>query len=878
MAITNTVPKVAIYQDFLAVTSGLTNAQQACIVGPQFGLLRYDNATEKPLGALGALDYDTETAYSYPNKALYPGVVDQDFVRVFVDAAVLQYLYDDTSTITAKSGWSNKITCSTLNFKTANGYARSGVFNNRDVAVGDVVTVSHDGTSHTTTVSGFEYASVAATVGSAEAGEDNAETQLASSSATSGTLTGITPTTTHTAFAPLPFGQISETYTFVCTSPMIGTSSPASAVFTITSASGKDNVVGWSPAAFGASKSFGSQGAAITLTDTSGGSDPAIALGATFTAEYNVAFTEPTVTITGTYTGVYDTTYIVRCLGATATKAILQVSTTTGVDASPATLVALNTPTAMGSNGLSVAINAIPCALDQWEVDVTAAHAGACNTLILRNSMPTALVSGTPTLTLSLGIKKNVELDSSAFTTSSTSITVLADPEATDSSWTVGGAITALPVIAGNLFVQYRVCKTLYTQSMSSITNSLDVASILGPTVVENPLALGVYAALENSSGVTVNFIAVASDDLEGYVAALDKIRNEANVFSVVPLTQDPEIQQAVVAHVNSCSDPENNRRRICWLNSESPSTVKIAPTSGTLFATISDDPEVGTNYVIVHSDGADFTDTVLPGDLLLVGFTSEGASASYVIDQVMGDTLRLASGPAAGESTPVKIEIWRSLTDEAIATAYAAKSAAFGNRRVRHIFPATVEIGGDSVPGYYACAMQAGYKSAAAPHQPLSRTVLNGLTGAAASLQLSEACKDILAEGGTWILTQDTVGGPVYTRLDLTTDTTDVNKWQDARTSNCDSVSSAFFSILDRYVGRANISRALLTQIRADLLAQARELSISRSTTLGPQLKSFEFVSDPVQSATLADTVEIEVALGLPYELTRVNLKLYVS
>jgi len=238
-------------------------------------------------------------------------------------------------------------------------------------------------------------------------------------------------------------------------------------------------------------------------------------------------------------------------------------------------------------------------------------------------------------------------------------------------------------------------------------------------------------------------------------------------------------------------------------------------------------------------------------------------------------------AGPAAAIAVAQKIEVWRTQTSTEEATTYAALSAGFNNRRIRHIWPSTVELSdGTSVPGYYACAALAGLKSAAAPHRPLTRTSLNGFATVTRSTNdMKESDLDVMAATGTWILTQEVTGGEVYTRLALTTDDTDANRWQDARTTNVDSLSFAYFNRLKQYVGTSNINERLLAVLATEINSVTNYYrSESNTPDLGPQILEATITKGPTQNATLADTVDIEMEISVPYAMDRLNLKLFVS
>lgn len=905
MTLTNTVPTIAIYQEFTHSPTELTDALKALIVGPHYELRRFATADEKELAALGDYDSGSGGVYDWPNKTA-GAVVDEDYTKVYIEDALLRYFYNPTGDAhIIQAVAANKIRAADIVWRTTDAADRDADLEERDVAVGDVIKIEgtdiEEGTgdpiTHTTTVAGFEYEEVAAVVpATADEGDGIHEDNSV------GTVVAAHPSITNTitasaaAFDALPYGLTSETYTITCTQSM----SPGSletARFKATSASGLDDVADFTfEDGFGNPQAIGAFGGTATIT---AGAD--IEVGDNVTITYNADYTKPTVTtVEDGYTGADDVTYVIRVLAVDEdnTTNTFSVTTTDGSDSSGPSVVTVGDELTVGSYGITVSLDELACPGDVWYLDVTAATDGACQTIVLKNSMPAALATAVNAtslpgdivpedeaidLAVTLYIKKTVELDAEYYTQDTDEITIDGGAQAYDSSWTIGGNESLLPIESGSLYVEYRALLQTFVDGRSSLSDSSDVESTLGPICGDNPLALGVYLALLNSHGVEVGFIGVESDDLAGYNAALDAVKDDFRCYSIAPLTQDVTVHDAVKSHVLAQSEPERSRFRIAWLNSASPRSVVISDETSdgsVLKATIAEDGNTG-NYVILSAEDAQFvTDGVQAGDTVRINFTVEGDYDEYEIEDVAEDILTLVSGPDTEVSVATKIEVWHAQTKAEMAAAYAAKSQHFADRRVRHIWPGTVELSdGTAVDGYFACAALAGMKSAAAPHQPLSNTQVDGLGGAALSLYVGEANLDTIARGGTWVLTQERADMPVYTRLSISTDVSDANHWQDARTTNVDSLSLAYRNRLKQIAGTANISQRLLSFIANEIRAVSEYYMVESSTPLlGPQLLSVpEFVRGPEQNAVLQDTVDVELSLEIPYANDRTNVKLVV-
>jgi hypothetical protein len=70
--------------------------------------------------------------------------------------------------------------------------------------------------------------------------------------------------------------------------------------------------------------------------------------------------------------------------------------------------------------------------------------------------------------------------------------------------------------------------------------------------------------------------MAVPTNDLAGYVSVLEKAEIREDIYTLVPLTFDKEIQDQVAGHVNAMSSPENGMWRIAALCSKAQNPKAI--------------------------------------------------------------------------------------------------------------------------------------------------------------------------------------------------------------------------------------------------------------------------------------------------------------
>jgi len=445
-----------------------------------------------------------------------------------------------------------------------------------------------------------------------------------------------------------------------------------------------------------------------------------------------------------------------------------------------------------------------------------------------------------------------------------------------------------MPIYYASMYASYRSLITTHTDGVYDIDAIDDVVTTLGPSVSENPLSLGVYKALQNSNGITVKYMATNGTTLTAYSAVLNAIYDREDVYGLVPLTHTKEIQDLVVAHCVEASSSDRNRWRICWLGTQvSETTVVLTEDSSgdPVMATIADDPDtVGTQYTYLASDGADFiTAAVQALDKLRINYdidsvTGETTYDEYVVDAVLTEeNLRLVTGPTAAVAIDSKFEIWRDNSKNEMATAIATFAGSFFNRRVRVVFPDTINNGGTTYDSVYLCAALAGLRSGVAPHQGLTNVEIAGFDSVPRSIQFFGGRQlDIMAASGVWVVTQDNTG-MVYTRHQLTTDTTDVNRKEDSAVSNFDNISYYMLRFFrdNRYIGRRNINEGLLVQLTADFRGAIQELRDGTATpTLGAQLNGAEIVSIE-QNETATDTIDANIDVVLPPPFNNLNIRM---
>ena len=609
-------------------------------------------------------------------------------------------------------------------------------------------------------------------------------------------------------------------------------------------------------------------------------------------AEVSTANTDVSV-VSDSYTGNRNRNYKVTVTEVDGTAVTANIESTTRDDVEFGVSFTEGVQKGIGSFGIQLTFNTAAAftAGDVFYITAVAAHRGASNGIVLSRGLPTSSfdLSGTD-LRVSLYIEKAITVPeykgpgATWYTASDTYVVLDEDLISTEHDFTDDGVARELPVTYGQVHLSYRALLYTHTYGRSEISSLSQVSTLLGKIVPENPLAFAVYHAMLNATNQPIGYIATEGESYEAYTKALELIKENPRSYFLVPCTEDQAVLDAVKAHVLRQSDAIRSKFRIAWFAQTTNRLRELtADLNEPLMVSISDgfgdgvDTIEGTSY----NENFDFTDIdVRIGDKVRVPFGDPmlGQYNEYTVVGVNGSSIRLYEklGAEEGETS---IQIWRTQTDMQEAEFVASRAQYWNNRRIRNIFAPGVQTAFGPAPTWTACAALAGLASSVAPHQPLTNVELNGITGLSRIGQFSQEALDEMAKWGTWVLTQDPRGGPVFTRLDLTTEVIDANRWQHARTVNADSISFGFNSRLQGLVGSTNITERILQVIHNEIMTTgAYYMSESRTPNLGPQLLSIEIVDPPKQSELMQDTVEVGVALSLPYEFVTLKMQLLIS
>lgn len=435
--------------------------------------------------------------------------------------------------------------------------------------------------------------------------------------------------------------------------------------------------------------------------------------------------------------------------------------------------------------------------------------------------------------------------------------------------------------MTGSILIGYTARRTDNIDDLIAVETQDEIESRFGAIVPENPLAFGVWLASLNTDTIVYG-TAVAEDEVDDWNQAAEFLEAH-EVYSLVPLTQNPAVHQIYSAHVTQMSDWESKHERIVFINRDL--FIRETKLEGTDGATDS----VGTKFT---SAASDFIDSEInPGDMVKLldaeGEVSETARILRIID---GQNVELVSPGLTPSLTGEDFKIDTKDLDKLEQAEFIRDySGAFDNRRVYNVWPDEVEVAysddtrGDdvfdtsdddasgTVNGFYAGCIVAGMVANYDPQQPFTNLAMTGLVGLVHSNgYFSPFQLDTMASGGTYIIVQDVPTAPTYCRHQLSTDVSLIEKRELSITKDVDYCAKLVRNTLRPYIGKYNITKVFL-----EMLTQITNGILNRLIEDGQliEAKLLELVQDEDQP----DTVRITIDILVPYPCNYIRVTLLI-
>lgn len=206
------------------------------------------------------------------------------------------------------------------------------------------------------------------------------------------------------------------------------------------------------------------------------------------------------------------------------------------------------------------------------------------------------------------------------------------------------------PVEYAKVYVGYRSLRQDLVE-LDTVESTAEVLSKIGRLDARNPLATGVFVALQNTTSV-VQFVGLVTDDLAGYTAVSEKISARPDIYAIVPLTTDVSVLAMWNSDCVGLALPDEDegrpqRFRAVLGSGTLPVTKTIIEPSATgeplVKATTA---PVALTKVVLTGVASLITNGVIPGDILTV-----------TISSVLG-SIALASYPIASVTSATTLEV----------------------------------------------------------------------------------------------------------------------------------------------------------------------------------------------------------------------------
>lgn len=409
--------------------------------------------------------------------------------------------------------------------------------------------------------------------------------------------------------------------------------------------------------------------------------------------------------------------------------------------------------------------------------------------------------------------------------------------------------------------VGYRA-KNINAYGFNKIVSADDIRQTIGEPVSWNPLAYGANITLANAArSINVLGVEYAADAGTKAIDAINNVLSTKEVYAIAPVTHNVTAAE-LKAHCETYSAPLKKKERIAFFNAvvgylKDPSTM-TASERATQAGTIRDNnSKLGSQRLFsIHPDAAYVLETrhissIKPSWIeksfdyfTTMSFTTYGPYAKLISDVTING---------------VRYKAGTDITD----TVYAALvSANYGGASgmITVLAP---------VPGFYFCAQAAGQVIGTTPDQPLTNVPGTGLARTYGSQDVfSEDDLNTMAEGGTWIMTQDSPTGPIYSRHQMSTDITSIAKREMSITKAVDYTSKFVRKALSPFIGAYNITPAFLKLVETVLVGTG--LYLIREGVLN----DFKVVS-VTQDEINPDTIRCEINILVKYPVNYIKVTL---
>lgn len=489
---------------------------------------------------------------------------------------------------------------------------------------------------------------------------------------------------------------------------------------------------------------------------------------------------------------------------------------------------------------------------DRFQISCTAAKDGAVNIVMINTELPSTHLDGD--LEVSVCSRNvavsDVAVGESMWHATTSNITI------EDSIYVAVGESRYM-LMEGDMYVAYR--EQLLDESLEVIdARSEYAAEFAGLAVPENPMGMWYRLAL-TAGGTAFYMMSVAEDTDAGYERAVALAGKYEELYAIVCFRQTAAVQAAVSAVIDKYAAPEIAQFKRGWFT---PLTTQVST-----YYEKNDDGSIilGTIHdseLTLEAPGNAVSGGVRAGDTVTVvnsfnAVTDSYETKSYTVARVV-DSSTVALTNAADVDMMSQVVFSRQMTNTQYANAMAAEARSWNNYRINLVWASSINaLGYTDIDLAYLPGILAALRAASAPHAPLSDVTVPGITVTDVE-KFTDSEYEAMNDGGVWIVANDSFGNAI-TYHQITTRTDGTIAEEDSVVSNADSIVREFRFGLHEFRGNANVTDALLAQMRANIYAIADQImGRTYAAQYGPQMTAFEIVSleeDPANNTGIIGT-----------------------
>jgi hypothetical protein len=391
-----------------------------------------------------------------------------------------------------------------------------------------------------------------------------------------------------------------------------------------------------------------------------------------------------------------------------------------------------------------------------------------------------------------------------------------------------------------------------------------DIEEQIGKAYSYNPLALASIVAMQNTgtnvvaSAITQDTQVPSSNEFSNGDINWNTLKVK-EIYAMAPITSTSGLDTTFKSHVNTYSAPtEKKERMVIWNPSISWKDNAGDPTTKGV-----NDVDTAITAGVIKENSFTYGDR---------RFISVHPDVVYVSEIRHVSTLTTAyrnvvQGVA---DEPVYLGQAYSINVDGVTYSYAKGielTPTILTNLAREETFILVEV---PVPGYIASAAIAGMISGNSPEQPFTNLTVAGLTRVKYSSDtFTEGDLNTMAEGGTYILVQNSEAAPIYCRHQLTTDMTSVENRELSILKSLDYVAKFLRNGLNGYIGKYNISTNFLKLLNMTL--QAQILYLVREGVVR-DIRVVKVEQDEAQKDSV--TIILDVDVKYPANYIRITLQ----